>query len=308
MNFQYPILIIVGPALFFGLLILTRYIFPRSTLYFINLSALKKLPSYKKFQRKQKVLSIMKLLMLFTCITAIGCIVARPYVSFEQDVSSKSADVVIALDVSRSDQPFLESVSADIKNFSTKVQGQNLGLVIIAGKAKALVPPSADHSQVVAVANDLDVMGREEFLAKIGVPEGSAIGDGLVQSAELFGTNSPRQKIILLFSDGISNRGLSIDEVTPYLAVRGIQVITAQLSFDQSLKNNSLENLATQTHGHYMSLASKQDVINAFSQTYRSISAPKAELRYHETPGIFILISAISWCLYIGLERLSKWV
>lgn len=74
-----------------------------------------------------------------------------------------------------------------------------IGLVSFAGFADSLCPLTADHANLAALVDELEIAGDDE--------SGTAVGDALALAVSRLRTSSAKSKIAILLTDGVSNRG-----------------------------------------------------------------------------------------------------
>ena len=174
------------------------------------------------------------LLLLGLTVLTVGA--ARPQVTLPQ--ASSSATIMLALDVSGS------MCSTDVKpNRITAAEqsagafiksqsgGPRIGLVVFAGTAVVLVPPTADTQQLLTALGGLSVDG------------GTAIGEGILTSLDAIAQVDPAvaptgatvkhdaslgyaDDVIVVLTDGSNNRGVDPPVAAKEAAARGVRVYT----------------------------------------------------------------------------------
>lgn len=75
-----------------------------------------------------------------------------------------------------------------------------VGLIAFARYADSLCPLTLDHGNLVAIADDLQVVDQQE-------EDGTAIGDALALAVERLRRYKARSKVIILLTDGANNTG-----------------------------------------------------------------------------------------------------
>lgn len=151
---------------------------------------------------------------------------ARPQlVHRSEEVLTKGIDIVLTLDISGSMkaedfQPLNRlNVAKDvIAQFVRARRNDRLALVVFAGEAFTQVPLTLDYDMLVQVLDDV----------KMGyIPDGTAIGMGIAESAERLRKSDAKSKVVILLTDGENNKG-AIDPKTAAEMARalGIKVYT----------------------------------------------------------------------------------
>lgn len=127
----------------------------------------------------------------------------------KQKVKAKSADIVIALDISQS------MLATDIspsrmdraKRFSTQLikslKGERLGLIFFAGSAYLQMPLTADYA-----ATELFIKSANP---KQAGTQGTVIADAINLTSNIFSNDSPYQKALVLITDGENHESEAID-------------------------------------------------------------------------------------------------
>ncbi len=147
--------------------------------------------------------------MVFRCIALALLMVAlaQPQTT-DRQMRGKSItegiDIIMALDVSGSMDMMdfkptrLEAAKEIVGDFSAKRPNDNIGLVLYAGEAYTLCPPTTDHAYF---QNLVKTVRREPL------PDGTAIGDGLGLAVSHLNESKAKSKVVILLSDGVNNAG-----------------------------------------------------------------------------------------------------
>ena len=174
------------------------------------------------------------LLTLGLAVLAVGA--ARPQATVP--VASSSATIMLALDVSGS------MCSTDVKPnritaaeqaatafIKSQTGGPRIGLVVFAGTAVVLVPPTADTRQLLSA------------LGGLTTSFGTAIGEGILTSLDAIAQVDPSvaptgatvsrdrgagyaDDVIVVLTDGSNNRGIDPQTAAKQAASRGVRVFT----------------------------------------------------------------------------------
>lgn len=170
----------------------------------------------------------LRLLCLVTLILAIAGPSTAGAVIEER---SEGIPIVLAVDISSSmlAQDFLprdrlEVAKATLARFIDSREGDPMGLVGFAAEALTLVPTTTHRPLLLAALESLQVGLLED---------GTAIGDGLAAAVNRLRQAEAGRAVIVLLSDGESNRG-TIDPLAAAdaAATRGIQVFTVGVGSD----------------------------------------------------------------------------
>ncbi|MBZ0251801.1 MAG: VWA domain-containing protein, partial [Candidatus Methylomirabilis sp.] len=161
-----------------------------------------------------------------TALALFAAALARPQlVHRSEEVLTKGIDIVLTLDISGSMkaedfQPLNRlNVAKDvIAQFVRARRNDRLALVVFAGEAFTQVPLTLDYDMLVQVLDEV----------KMGyIPDGTAIGMGIAESAERLRKSDAKSKVVILLTDGENNKG-AIDPKTAAEMARalGVKVYT----------------------------------------------------------------------------------
>jgi Ca-activated chloride channel family protein len=161
-------------------------------------------------------------------ILALACLIvaiARPQTGVtSQTIRTEGIDIVLAMDVSSSmlaedlKPNRLEAAKAVAAAFVEGRQNDRIGLVAFAAEAYTQAPLTLDHGVIVGLLGELNVGMIED---------GTAVGMGLATAVKRLRASDARSKVVVLLTDGRSNRG----EIGPTTAARmaealGVKVYT----------------------------------------------------------------------------------
>lgn len=175
-------------------------------------------------------------------------------------------DIVLALDISGSmnakdfDPSRFEAAKEVASKFVSQREYDNIGLVIFAGESLSLLPLTNDRSALVNAIKNIR-MGD--------LPDGTAIGDGLVSAINRIVSGKAKSKSIILLTDGTNNAG----DVPPSTAAqiakqKGVRVYTigigtngnitvtdpygfSSTTIETKIDEASLQAIADMTNGKY---------------------------------------------------------
>jgi Ca-activated chloride channel family protein len=192
-----------------------------------------KISSLKGFSNQSRIWSILKHLLFFTRLLAVGLIItalARPQTV---DVSTKTKttrgiDIIMAIDVSASmlakdlKPSRLEALKNVASKFITRRPNDRIGLVEYAGESYTRTPITSDKGIVLKSMKDIKY--------NTVITGGTAIGMGLATAVNRIKDSKTKSKIIILLTDGVNNSGFIDPKTASELAVEyGIKTYTIGL-------------------------------------------------------------------------------
>jgi len=167
----------------------------------------------KSFRQRLIHLPFLLRMML---IVLIVCILARPQSKHSwSDTDVEGIDIMLAVDVSTSmlAQDFkpnrLEALREIAQRFIEKRMNDNIGLTFFAGEAYTQCPLTTDHAALMNLYNSADT----RMAANGTIDDGTAIGDGIMNSLLRLRESKAKSKVIILLTDGVNNSG-NISPVT----------------------------------------------------------------------------------------------
>ncbi|MCB0235519.1 MAG: VWA domain-containing protein, partial [Anaerolineae bacterium] len=171
------------------------------------------------------LLTAMRLLAIAMLVIAL----ARPQiVQGKETIKGEGVDIALALDISGSMasldfQPAnrLEAAKEVIGSFVEKRAYDKIGLVVFASEAFNQTPLTLDRN---ALERSL---GQVELAPDLGIDDGTAIGLGVANAANMLSQSDAKSKVVILLTDGVNNAG-EIDPVTAAEAAKtlGIKIYT----------------------------------------------------------------------------------
>ena len=154
---------------------------------------------------------------------------ARPQAAEAREIlSGEGVDIALALDISGSMAAFdfdpasrLEAAKLVIAEFIERRTYDRVGLVVFASNSFVHSPPTIDHDALLTLLDDV------ELAAQLGLEDGTAIGMGLANAANMLKDSEAESRVIVLLTDGVNNRG-EVDPLTAAAAAEtlGIRVYT----------------------------------------------------------------------------------
>jgi len=175
--------------------------------------------------RLYPVLSILRLAAIVLVIIAL----ARPQiVQGQETITGEGIEIALALDVSGSMASLdfepnnrLEAAKMVISEFISERQYDKIGLIIFSQDAFNMSPITLDHNMLNRTLQDVRLAGD------LGIEDGTAIGLGIANAANMLVSSEVESKIIILLTDGVNNAG-EIDPLTAAEAAKalGIKIYT----------------------------------------------------------------------------------
>ncbi|MEM7130805.1 MAG: VWA domain-containing protein [Chloroflexota bacterium] len=176
-------------------------------------------------QLLQPLLPIMRWLALGLAVIAL----ARPQiVDAQQIIRGEGVDISLALDISSSMASLdfepdnrLETAKNVIKDFVQERSFDRIGLTVFAAEAFSQSPLTIDHAVLARLLGDV------QLATDLNINDGTAIGLGVANAANMLKDSQAKSKIVVLLTDGVNNAG-QIDPLTAAEAAKtlGIKVYT----------------------------------------------------------------------------------
>lgn len=171
----------------------------------------------------QSLLPLLRLVVLALVIIAL----ARPQEGQAREIiKGEGVDIALTLDISGSMaaldfEPDNRLVTAKrvINDFVAQREYDRIGLVVFASNAFNQSPPTIDHTMLSRL---LDQVG---LAPDLGIPDGTAIGLGIANAANMLKDSSVKSKIVILLTDGVNNSG----EIDPLTAAEAAQTLGIKL-------------------------------------------------------------------------------
>ncbi|HEV7232424.1 MAG TPA: VWA domain-containing protein [Bacteroidia bacterium] len=149
---------------------------------------------------------ISKFLLFLTGLACIILVVLNPQAGSKlQEVKRRGARIIIALDVSNSMkaedlQPNrLESAKRDIGRLIDNLQGDEIGLIVFAGKAYVQLPITSDYAAAKLFLDNIDT--------DLAPTQGTSISSAIDLAVESFGEQEGKNKALIIITDGEDHEG-----------------------------------------------------------------------------------------------------
>ena len=264
-----------------------------------------KISSLKGFSNQSRIWSILKHLLFFARLLAVGLIItalARPQTV---DVSTKTKttrgiDIIMAIDVSASmlakdlKPSRLEALKNVASKFITRRPNDRIGLVEYAGESYTRTPITSDKGIVLKSMKDIKY--------NTVITGGTAIGMGLATAVNRIKDSKTKSKIIILLTDGVNNTGFIDPKTASELAIEyGIKTYTIGLGSNGTalspvaLKNGKfqyarikveideklLKEIAKETGGRYFRATDNKKLEEIYDEINRLEKTDIEEFKYY---------------------------
>ena len=170
-------------------------------------------------------LNVMRLFIITLVILAL----ARPQiVQGRETITGEGVEIALALDISGSMASLdfepnnrLEAAKLVIGDFINERPYDKIGLVVFASEAFSQSPLTLDRKMIERSLEQLDLA------TELNLDDGTAIGLGLANAANMLANSDAESKVIILLTDGVNNAG-QIDPLTAAEASKalGIKIYT----------------------------------------------------------------------------------
>lgn len=161
---------------------------------------------------RSRVMQYLPVFLNIIVLSLVAIALARPQQGrVYEEVETRGVDIMLCLDVSTSMraedfQPKnrLYVAKERAKEFIERRKGDRIGLVIFAADALTQCPLTLDHQVLKGLMDYVDFGVLED---------GTAIGTGLATAVNRLKESKAKEKIVILLTDGVNNRG-EIDPVS----------------------------------------------------------------------------------------------
>ncbi|HET7276079.1 MAG TPA: VWA domain-containing protein [Longimicrobiaceae bacterium] len=177
-----------------------------------------------------------------------------------------------------------------------------IGLVAFAANALTVVPLTTQKRVLLSALESLEVGLLED---------GTALGEGLATAANRLRDASGKSKVVILMSDGESNRGV----VDPLVAAQaaaafGIRVYTVGVGSETAGVDESLlREIAATTGGEYFRATDAQALSAIYDRIDALVEVPVQTRQYVEYTNWHLPIVLLASCILLGewFLRGSRW-
>lgn len=304
----------------------------KATMQFSSLEILKHSPKSLRVYLHHLPL-LLKVIAILLAIIAL----ARPQ---QADTKIKrnveGVDIVFAFDISDSMliedmKPLnrLEAAKETMKEFVSKRNSDRIGVVIFAGEAFTLVPPTLDYDLLINRISEITTAQSAR------IKEGTALGVGLANAVSRLKDSQAKTRIVIFMTDGENNSG-TIDPETGLELAKGYGLkiysigigkdgptripvyakdfmgnkVKTYQPFESTVNEELLNKMASETGGKYYR-ASKEDVLKQVFNDIDRLEKTKMDVnKYTKYTELFqgvlkwaVLLYVLSWILSVTWLR-----
>ena len=284
-------------------------------------------PNYNK-----KVHFIRNLLIVIIFISTIIALANPQWANKKEKVKTKSSDIFIALDISRSmlgtdiKPNRLEKSKRLIEKLIEKLKGNRIGLIFFAGEAFLKMPLTSDY----AAAKIFVKSASPELIQN----QGTAIAEAIEIAEKSYGENTKHQRAMIIFSDGEDHDGNAIKKAgeahknglviftvgvgtsqgafVPYKNKFGIQGYKKDKNgnyIKSKLNENLLLEIADAGGGKYFNISEGDDIVEEIAAQLEKIEKREIEQRsftsYESYYQYFLAIAIILFILLFFIPELK---
>ena len=224
---------------------------------------------------------LLRILVLAVLIVAL----ARPQTGVtSESILTEGIDIVLAMDVSSSmlaedlEPNRLEAAKEVAAAFVQGRRNDRIGLVAFAGEAYTQAPLTLDYGVIVGLLREMEVGMIED---------GTAVGMGLATAVKRLQASDAESKVVILLTDGRSNRG----EIGPTTAAQLAQALDVRVytvgagtqgmarvpvtdprlgrryvNIRVDLDESTLREVADLTGGHYFRATDRESLESVYSE------------------------------------------
>ncbi len=304
-NPQYLWFLLVIPLIIFSHFFSLR-VSRGKALKFANFGALSRIDSSKIVSRNWTLL-----FLRIAVISLIILAIASPIVWYWG--LSSDLEYIVAIDASGSmladdfEPNRLEAAKSSASIFIEGVsQDTKVGVISFSGNTFVEQRPTNDMKMVEDEINSINVR----------YSSGTAIGDAIITSSNLFEHGTVKSKVLMLLTDGQNTVGTSVEEALKYAKESGVTIYTLGVGTKEGARfgavdvlskidETSLKEIAFKTGGLYYPIEDKEQLINAF-RTITSKNRKKIPFSLSFPLMIFILILlALEWGFMSAIYKVA---
>lgn len=301
-------------------LILAVYLFVYQDRYKASLQV-SRVETFKNWKNRGRsiFLPLNKILLLISLLTFILALARPQKMDARVKKNLEGLDIVIVLDISDSMliedmKPVnrLESAKQTLIDFVKKRTSDRIGVVIFAGEAFTLVPPTLDYQLI------LDRVAKITTAAAARIKDGTALGVAMASGAARLKDSQAKSRVMIFMTDGENNSG-TIDPETGLEIAKGYGIkiysigmgrsgktqipvygedlfgnkIKRYQPFESNVNDELLTQMAQVTGGKYFR-AAQEDSLQKIFKEINSLETTKIEenkyVRYEEYFQYFVFI------------------
>ncbi|MCK4726351.1 MAG: VWA domain-containing protein, partial [Anaerolineales bacterium] len=265
------------------------------------------------------------ILRMFAIALAILALARPQFVQGRETISGEGVEIALALDISGSMASLdfepsnrLDASKQVIGDFVAERQYDKLGLVVFASEAFNQSPLTLDHNML---SRSLD---QVELATDLGIEDGTAIGLGVANAANMLANSEAESKVVILLTDGVNNSG-QIDPLSAAEAAKalGVKVYTigaarpgqvpvpvqgsSQIVYQEStLDEETLMQVADITGGMYFraeDTAGLREIYDEINAMEKSTVEVQVFNHYTELAAIFLIPAVLIILLEVLLRK-----
>jgi len=267
------------------------------------------------------------LLLKLVALSLVILALARPQIpNTKIRKNVEGIDIVICLDISDSmliedmkPSNRLESAKDTIRKFVERRSSDRIGVVVFAGEAFTLVPPTLDYQLLLSRIQEIDTAQNAR------IKDGTAIGVGLANAVGRLKDSTAKSRILIFLTDGENNSG-TIDPETALEMAKGYGLkiysigigkdgptrlpiyqrnflgdrVKTYVPFESSVNESLLSKMAKDTGGKFFR-ASREDSLNGVFREIDSLEKTKVDVnryvRYTEVFQKYVVAAVICYLL-----------
>ncbi len=282
---------------------------------FANYETLRKVTGGELIHRNlvPLTLRVLAVICLLLAISNLKIIVIKPVSDVDFVITIDTSPTMLSSDGGNFTPSRLEVAKmaaeqvVDVLPETTKV-----GVVTFAGKAKLKLQLTNNKEVIKKTLDSISLEG----------PAGTAIGDAVIVASMLLSNSTKDKKVVVLITDGKSNKGVSINESAKFALDHGVRVnaigvgkknvtvpfnITelnltelinenATIYMGEALDEQALQYLANMTGGKYFYVQNSTQMLEAFKESVLKANAVELNVRkWAIIIGVILLI--LEWAL-----------
>ena len=287
------------------------------------------LPS-RRFPYRASLFRRLPFAVLAMAAALAGLALMQPVIPFSQaDLSSKGLDIVLLLDLSSSMQEEmgsgqsktttvaggrtrLDAVKDAVKTFIRTRRDDRIGLVVFSDNPYVISPLTFDHEYLLHYIDFVD----DKLLQGEGQ---TAIGDGLALSDYVLSRQatpaSRGHQVVVLFTDGESNRGREPVDVLKEAKDAGIRVHVVGVDLEMDVKEKPAVQMLVaaveDAGGRYFNADSERDLVAAsrmIDSIEKGLLVSRVYVRDVPVYQWFAIPSLVTLALALGLRSIPYFV
>ena len=269
-----------------------------------NTKFVKETEYYKNILVKYRIYNILIKTLCIIAVILCAILTSRYHTVYNAGEEINNRDIMLCMDVSESVNNLNKSMVKSIKEMTSHLKTERIGIVVFDSMPMSLVPLTTDYNYISSVLDDMEKafntkynpfntnsnsFTRDYIHAGVTLKESdnergySLVGDGLSFCASQFNSNEKRTKIIVLTTDNevVGHDIMSISEAGDYCELNNIKVFSIGTENIYDENKEELMSLSTRTDGEYYDFKnfSANDIVGRINKTEKS-SIIKTSMSY----------------------------